>query len=187
MTWSVDAAFAVHEDMRSHTGACLTMGKGAMLSLSTKQKINTRSSTEAELVGVDDAMNFVVWSKLFFDWQFKDYNPSEPTSTVGKTNVLLQDNTSAIQLERYGKRSSTKRTRYIAVRYFYVTDKLQDQTLTAISYCPTKEMVSDYLSKSLQGSLFRTHRNAIMGINEQDEAESFNAYKMQLERKKPNG
>ena len=93
MTWSVDAAFAVHEDMRSHTGACLTMGKGAMLSLSTKQKINTRSSTEAELVGVDDAMNFVVWSKLFFDWQFKDYNPSESTSEIGKTNVLLQDNT----------------------------------------------------------------------------------------------
>ena len=60
LTWSVDAAFAVHEDMRSHTGAALTMGKGAMLSLSTKQKINTKSYTEAELVGVDDAMNFVV-------------------------------------------------------------------------------------------------------------------------------
>ena len=132
-------------------------------------------------------MNFVVWSKLFFDWQFKDYNPSKPTSQIGKTNVLLQDNTSAIQLERYGKRSSTKRTRHILVQYFYVTDKLQDRILTAISYCLTKEMVNDYLSKSLQGSLFRTHRNAIMGINEQDEAESFNAYKMQLERKKSNG
>ena len=48
-------------------------------------------------------------------------------------------------------------------------------------------MVSNYLSKSLQGSLFWTHRNAIMGINNQDEAESFNAYKMQLERKKSNG
>ena len=36
----------------------------------------------------------------------------------------------------------------------------QDKTLTTISYCPTKEM-SDYLSKPLQGSLFRIHRNAI--------------------------
>ena len=80
LTWSVDAAFTVHEDMQSHTGAALTMGKGAILSLSTKQEINTKSSTEAELVGVDDAMNFVVWSKLFFDWQFKDYNPSTLTS-----------------------------------------------------------------------------------------------------------
>ena len=63
----MDATFAVHEDMRSHTGAALTMGKGALLSMSLKQKINTKSSTEAELVGVDDAMNFVVWSKLFLD------------------------------------------------------------------------------------------------------------------------
>ena len=140
--------------MRSHTGAALSMGKGSLISMSTKQKINTKSSTEAELVGVNDAMNFVVWSKLFFDWQFKEYNPETLTSNLGKTNILLQDNTSAIQLERYRKRSSTKQTRHISIRYFYVTDKLQDKTLTAISYCPTKDMVSDYLSKLLQGSLF---------------------------------
>ena len=90
-------------------------------------------------------------------------------------------------MERYGKQSSTKRTRHISIRYFYVTNKLQDKTLKAISHCPTKEMVSDYLSKSLQGSLFRTHRSAIMGINNQDEAKSFNAYKMQLAHKKPSG
>ena len=63
----MDALFAVHQDMRSHTGAALSMGKGSLMSMSTKQKINTKSSMEAELVGVDDAMNFVVWSKLFFD------------------------------------------------------------------------------------------------------------------------
>ena len=102
--------------MRSHTEAALSMGKGSLMSMSTKQKINTKSSTEAELVGVDDAMNFVVWSKLFFDWQFKEYNPETPTSNLGKTNILLQDNTSAIQLERYGKRSSTKQTRHILIR-----------------------------------------------------------------------
>ena len=60
LTWSVDASFAVHQDMRSHTGAALTMGKGSLISMSVKQKINTKSSTEAELVGVDDAMNFMV-------------------------------------------------------------------------------------------------------------------------------
>ena len=154
LTLSVDAAFSVHRDIQSHTGAALTMGKGTVLLLSLKQKINTKSSTEAELVGVDDAMNFVVWSKLFFDWQFKDYNSSTPTSQLCKMNVLLQDNTSAIQLKQYGKRSSSKQTRHISIRYFYVTDKLQDKTLTTISYCLTKEIVSNYLSKSLQRSLF---------------------------------
>ena len=179
LTWSVDAAFAVHKDMRSHTGAALTMGKGALLSMSLKQKINTKSSTEAELVGVDDAMNFVVWTKLFFDWQMQHHEEGMKSKEIGKTNILLQDNTSAIQLEQYGKRSSTKRTRHINIRYFYITDKLQDKTVTAISYCPTKEMVSDYLSKPLQGSLFQIHRNSIMGLTEEDEAISFNAYHKQ--------
>ena len=36
--------------MRSHTGATMTLGKGIPFSISRKQKINTRSSTEAELV-----------------------------------------------------------------------------------------------------------------------------------------
>jgi hypothetical protein len=61
LTWSVDASFAIHNDMRSHTSAVLSLGQGALMSMSSKQKINTKSSTEAELVGVDDAMNFVVW------------------------------------------------------------------------------------------------------------------------------
>jgi hypothetical protein len=48
--WYVDASFAVHQDCRSHTGAVMTLGKGSVQSISTKQKISTRSSTEAELV-----------------------------------------------------------------------------------------------------------------------------------------
>jgi hypothetical protein len=69
LTWSVDASFAVHKYMRSHTGAVLTLGQGALMSMSLKQKINTKSSTEAELVGVDDAMNFVEWIQLFVEQQ----------------------------------------------------------------------------------------------------------------------
>ncbi len=43
--WWINASFAVHPDMRSHTGAMMSMGKGAIYALSTRQKINTRSST----------------------------------------------------------------------------------------------------------------------------------------------
>ena len=60
LTWSVDEAFVVHKDIQSHTGAALTMGKVALLSLSLKQNINTKSSKEVELVRVDNAMSFVV-------------------------------------------------------------------------------------------------------------------------------
>ena len=65
LLWSIDASFAVHNDMQSHTGAMLTFGKGAVFSLLNKQKVNSTSSTVAKIIGVDDAMNFVMWVKLF--------------------------------------------------------------------------------------------------------------------------
>ena len=67
LTWNIDASFAVHPDCKSHTGACLTIGHGSVISIYAKQKINTKSSTEAELVGVDDAMIFVMWMKIFLN------------------------------------------------------------------------------------------------------------------------
>ena len=60
LTWNIDASFAVHQDYKSHTGACLTLGIGSVLSISAKQKINTKSSTETELVGADDTMTCVI-------------------------------------------------------------------------------------------------------------------------------
>ena len=53
--WHVDASFAVHPDFKSHSGATMTMGTGTVQSISRKQKLNTKSSTIAELVAVDDA------------------------------------------------------------------------------------------------------------------------------------
>ena len=54
--WWVDAAYAVHDDCRGDTGAGMSLGQGMVMSYSWKQKINTKSSTEAELVGVDDSL-----------------------------------------------------------------------------------------------------------------------------------
>jgi hypothetical protein len=165
LKWSVDASFAVHKDMRSHTGAVLTLGQGALMSMSLKQKINTKSSTEAELVGVDDAMNFVEWIQLFVEQQIKSINDDSILKKIGCDVVIQQDNTSTIQLENNGQASSTKRTRHINIRYFYITSKIKSGRMRVI-YHPTKQMVSDYLTKPLQGSLFRTHRNSIMGHDE---------------------
>ena len=71
------------------------MGHGAVLLISSKQKINTKSSTEAELVGVDNATMFVMWMKHFFELQVKDL--SDPKlNQYGKHIIIEQDNTSAI-------------------------------------------------------------------------------------------
>ena len=69
LKWYVDAAFTVLPDMKSHTGTVFTLGKGAVISDSTKQKSNARSSTEAELNGVDDKISKILWSKKFIEYQ----------------------------------------------------------------------------------------------------------------------
>jgi hypothetical protein len=61
--WWIDASFAAHPHMKSHTGGTMLLGKGSIYSLSQKQHINIKSSTEAELVGVDDGMPLGIWTR----------------------------------------------------------------------------------------------------------------------------
>jgi hypothetical protein len=90
LTWYVDVAFAVHADMKSHTGAIFTMGKGAIISSSTKQKVMTSSSTELELVGVDDKISKILWMKRFLEWQnFKVKTNIDNNKNLFVTRCLL--------------------------------------------------------------------------------------------------
>jgi hypothetical protein len=149
--WWIDASFAVHPDMRSHTGNTMSLGKGSVYSTSKKQRINTKSSTEAELVGVDDSMPLVIWTRNFLVAQGFEIHD----------NVVFQDNQSAMLLEKNGRASSGRRTRHINIRYFFVTDRVQNGEVR-IDYCPTGEMVADFFTKPLQGSLFRKLRGVIL-------------------------
>ena len=65
MTWWVDASYAVHNDMEGHTGGTMSLGHRSIYSSSTKQKLVSRSSTEAELIGVYDIMPQLVWTGNF--------------------------------------------------------------------------------------------------------------------------
>ena len=150
--WPVDAAFAVHNNMRGHTGAHMSMGQGTVIGISAKQKMNTRSSTEAELVGVDQPLPMILWSRLFSTAQGMKFDD----------NILYQDNESAIRMENNGKASCTKRTKYIEIQYFYIIDKSKLGEIT-IEHCPTKKMIGDYFTKPLAGLLFKKFRNIIMG------------------------
>lgn len=76
--------------------------------------------------------------------------------------VIYQDNTSTIQLEKNGRRSSGKRTKHMDIRNFYVKNKV-DSGEIEIQYCPTKEMWGDYFTKPLQGQLFKKMRDKTMG------------------------
>ena len=59
--WWVDTAYTVHDNCWGHTGAGISFGKGMALNYSRKQKINTKSLKEAELVGVDNSLGYILW------------------------------------------------------------------------------------------------------------------------------
>ena len=151
--WHVDAAFAVHPDFRSHTGAAFTMGKGAIKSLSNKQGMNTRSSTEAEVIAADETVGSMVWTGLFMEAQ------GYPLMN----NILYQDNRSAMLLETNGLRSAGKRSHHLNIRYFFVADQKAKGHID-IQYCPTDEMVADYFTKPLHGAKFQHFREVILNL-----------------------
>ena len=156
--WWVDTSFATHPNCHRHTGATISFGKGSVYSMSSKQKLNTRSSTEAELVGINDVLSMILWTCLFLEAQ--GYHVTD--------NVLHQDNESTIKLAKNGRRSSSKQTRHIEVRYYFITDHIERDHVQ-VSYCPTGDMLADYFSKPLQGSLFRKFHNLFLNINSTDD------------------
>ena len=152
--WWVDASFAVHPDMRSHTGGAMTLGQGVAYATSTGQKINTTSSTEAEVVGLHEVLPQILWTRYFLEAQ--GYGVDE--------SIVYQDNQSAMLLEKNGRGSSSKRTRHINIRYFFVADRIASKEVK-VEYCPTGDMLADYFTKPLQGTLFRKFRDIIMNAD----------------------
>jgi len=68
-------------------------------------------------------------------------------------------------LQRNGRASSTKRTKHIHARYFFIKDKIDKDEIEVI-YCPTSEMRADINTKPLQGSPFRVMRSHLMNVAE---------------------
>jgi hypothetical protein len=96
----------------------------------------------------------VQWSKRFVEHQ--DFEV--------KMNIVYQDNTSSMKLEQNGKASSGKRTRHFDIKLFYVTDLVaRDEVI--VKYCPTDEMIGDYMTKPLVGSKFKRFRDLIMNLS----------------------
>ena len=85
----------------------MTMGRGCPINISSKQKINTRSSTEAELVGINDAMAMILWVRMFLEEQ----------GFSVKDNVIHQDNQSTMTLENNGRLRSGNCTEHVNSRH----------------------------------------------------------------------
>ena len=65
LKWYIDGSHAVHPNMRVNTGGGLTMGRVFPISSLSKQKFNTRSSTEFEIFRIDQLIPSVLWTRIF--------------------------------------------------------------------------------------------------------------------------
>jgi hypothetical protein len=148
----VDASYGVHVDGRSHTGSCVVIGDlGAVHCRSSKQQIVTKSTAESELVGLSDSANQGIFVRNLLTLQ----GYSMPAVTV------YQDNMSTMALLARG-RSGGERTRHIAIRYFWMKERV-DRGEATIVHKRSAELYANVLTKPLQGSQFVYERGCLTG------------------------
>ena len=122
--------------------------------VAVSKKINTKSSTESEIVGMSEFLPYTMWASYFLKGQ--GYNL--------KRNIFYQDNTSAIKMLRNSKESCGSKSRHIHIRYFFTKDALKRENME-VEHCSTDNMVVGVYTKPLQGKQFYRLRNIIMGLN----------------------
>jgi hypothetical protein len=144
----VDASFGCHDDAKSHTGSCVKVGDGTVYARSTKQKIMTKDSTEAEIVGASDEVRKVICCNDFMIGQGQAMD----------TPVLMQDNKSAIRMMCTGV--GKDRSKHLRVRKFLVKSLWEEGAL-GVDYTPTGMMCADLLAKPSQGALYRAHNDSL--------------------------
>ena len=138
--------------MKSHTGACTTLGRGAVYVTSSKQTIVAKSSTEAEMIAVSDHAGELIAQNEFYVHQCGSNKPA----------ILYQDNQSTMKLLKNGK-SSSDRTKHIKIRYFWLKERVDLKDIL-VEYMPTENMIADLLTKPLPGDLFIKLRRFLMNL-----------------------
>lgn len=148
----VDASFASHADGKGHTGLVLKWGITTLMTISRKQKIATKDSTEAELVGLSDTLVEVEKANEYMKEQGIELD----------TPVIYQDNMSTMALVE-SETSGNVRTRHLSARRAIVYEAAQVRKSVSIRFLRTVEMVADVLTKPLSGRLFYKFSDALMG------------------------
>ena len=149
----MDASYAIHENLKSHSACNLSIGDAAFVSNnSTGQSIITKSSTEAELVCVSDNANRLIHLVWFMTAQGHKQHAA----------IIYQDNMSSMALLQKGRSTSTK-SKHIAVRFFWIKEQL-DSGLVQLQFRPTAMMgPANLLTKPLQGAQFVEERLQLTG------------------------
>jgi len=145
-------------DTRRSTTGYLYMVLGGLVSWKCKlQRLVTVSSTEAELVAVNDAVHEGIW--------FRKAQHAMGFDTTGPTTIF-EDNQGCIAISS-NQRGMSSRTKHVETRYFAVRQHVDSGAITVV-YCPTLHMLADIFTKPLGAVAFARLRNA-MGITSADD------------------
>jgi hypothetical protein len=115
------------------------MGKGVLYSKSSKQKINVKSSTEAELVGASDFLPQTIWTRCFIESQGYTVDDS----------VFFQDNMSAMKMERNGTVALLQANDHDTSIFDTSSSRIALQLATSISYTVQRQLWSRTTSQNL--------------------------------------
>ena len=151
---TVDASYACHTDLKSHTGCTLHLGRksGSVFSLSKKQTVTADSSTVAELIAAHLAAHEITWARNFL--LELGYPQTDPTT-------LFEDNLSTISL--IVNKGNGQRSKHIDLRYNFVREQVVEKVLAMI-HLPGVDMTSDILTKPLGPTAFVHLRPKLLGM-----------------------
>ncbi len=146
----IDAAFAAHDDSKSHSGVAIFVAGVLAYASSQKQKCITKSPTESELFVLTDNLHL---AKLFHE--FLEF------ITAGKINkpIIFQDCTAVVQLVTTG--GGITRTKHLRARMNMAREAIEQDRVQVV-HCRAALMKADGLTKPLEGTDFTIFANHML-------------------------
>ena len=137
-----DASYGIHDNKKSHTGIYITLGSGPILVKSSKQKVVSKSSTEAEIYALSACVGLALGICNFLQSLYVSL----------KTITIYEDNMSVIQMMHTGRPTSDA-TRHIAIHNFFIHEKLNSGQIS-LTHIDTNQMLADIFTKPITGQQF---------------------------------
>ena len=138
-----------HDDMKSTSGYCFTLGSAVFSWGSKKQQSVAQSSAEAEYVSAGLATSHVIWLRRILE----DVDEKQQDATV-----MFCDNKSAINIAKNPVHHS--RTRHIAIKHHFIREAIEQEEID-LKFCRSEEQVADIFTKALPKEKFYYFREKL--------------------------
>lgn len=133
-----DSSHILHSDGKGHGGIVITLGSAPILVKSFKLRLVTRSTSESELVSLEEAVSYGMYLKTFLS-ELRLWKLTNPIS-------VYQDNLSTIRIATTGP--SFKRSRHLLAKEAYVQQYVESNDVQ-LKYLRSEDMVADMMTKPL--------------------------------------